>query len=140
MGSSTMTASPTATTSRATAATASISATNPMAASASVAAPTTNVSRALQRLPSVSSASYLPSQIWNVPWVPTVGRYVGLFSPELLAESVYDVATHGSSLPKLEIRGKDVADLVISFKELLRQAAAQGDFTEVLSPDRSFLM
>ena len=69
-----------------------------------------------------------------------VGHYHGLFSPKLLSECVYDIATDDVVPEKLEIRGKDVAELVTTFKELLAQAAAGGDFTNILSPKRSFLM
>jgi hypothetical protein len=99
-----------------------------------------NVPSALQQLPSVSSYSFLPAQIWDVPWITCTGHYHGLFSPELLSECVYSIATDNVTLEKLEIRGKDVAELVTSLKELLAQAAAGGDFTKILSPERLFLM
>lgn len=95
---------------------------------------------ALRRLPSVSSYSYLPLNIWDVPWVPSTGRYQGLFSSEMMAETVYDVATDNVAFEKLVVRGKDIAELVVCFKELLVQAADREDFTNILSPDRSFYM
>lgn len=129
---------PTTTVTTATAITTTATATATTRATNSIS--TSNAPAALQRLPSVSSLSCLSPQIWDVPWVPKIGRYHGLVSAELLAETVYDIAVDNVPIPKLEIRGKDVDALVILFKELLAQAAAQGDFTEILSPDRSFFM
>lgn len=139
---------PAASSSRVVATLASIAAAPIAAASTAAASTATTVSTPAGSLTSnihlplssASSYSFLPARIWNAPWVTTVGRYHGLFSPELLSECVYDIATDNAIPEKLEIRGKDVAELVTLFKELLAQAAAQGDFTNILSSDRSFLM
>ncbi len=92
-----------------------------------------NVPLALQYLPSLS---YLPPQIWSASWVPRSGRYCGFFLAGLLAETVYDIVVDVVvPLPKFELRGKDVEDLVVLFKDLLAQAAVQGDFTENYLPN-----
>jgi len=131
-------AMPSVGTTRSTAATASTAVTRSTATSATAGTP--NVPSALQRLPSVSTLSFLPPQIWDVDWTPAVGRYEQMFSPELMAEVVYVLATDDVPTPPFEVRGKDAADLVVSFRKLLGQAAAWEDFTNILSPNRSFLL
>lgn len=102
-------------------------------------------SSSLQRYPSMSTLPPCPSSIWSSRWTPGRGRYEGLFSPELLAEIVYDAAaenTSASALERdgLEVRGRDITDLAVSFSNILGDAAKAGDFTNVLAAERSFLM
>lgn len=94
----------------------------------------------LQRGYSLSSLYSLPESIWRVPWVQSHGRYMGLFSLRTLTDRVYEAATSGAPSEPLSLHGPNLKALVLDFKDLLRNAANDGDFTNILSPDRSFYM
>lgn len=95
----------------------------------------------LQRNPSLSTISSLPSQIWKEKWTPSNGRYEGLFMlPAAIADSVYDVATSDTNYEELEVRGVDVADLAAQLKTKIKRAVERRDFTELLVPEREFYM
>lgn len=59
---------------------------------------------------------------------------------EALLEEVCDAATSGVDFDDLEIRGNEISTLARTFKAMLGDAAEAGDFTDVLSPNRSFVM
>jgi hypothetical protein len=83
----------------------------------------------------------LPPVIWATPWVaPQVRRYASLFASSSFSEEIYEAATSGSIAGELEVRGLDVVTMAAAFKKVLGDAADNGDFTDVLSPIRSFLM
>jgi hypothetical protein len=95
----------------------------------------------LQRNTSLSSILALPPVIWTTPWVaPQVRRYASLFASGSFTEEIYEAATSGSIPEELEVRSVDVVTMAAAFKKMLGDAADNGDFTDVLSPTRSFLM
>lgn len=53
---------------------------------------------------------------------------------------MFSAAGRGRRDITLMICGSDVAELATRLQEKLLAAAAAGDFSEVLAPDRSFLM
>jgi hypothetical protein len=94
----------------------------------------------LQRGLSLSSLSTLPSAIWQTPWAPPVGRYNGLFSlGSLNRERIYEVATSGV-VAELEVRGPNAAAMAKTFMAMLGRAAEAGDFTDILAPERTFVV
>lgn len=97
-------------------------------------------SNTLQRNPSVSTLLSLPPTIWTALWVPRTGRYSGLFSVQDLTDCVYEAAVDSQDPPELEVRGPTVAALATQFRKILAQAVDNGDFTDVLSPERKFIM
>jgi hypothetical protein len=96
--------------------------------------------RGLQRDTSLSSFSFLPPRIWDTSWVPTVSQYHGFFSAQPMAETVYELASQGATSISLDVRAQDVAGLALSFKEMIGQAVDAGDFTNILAPERGFVM
>jgi hypothetical protein len=72
--------------------------------------------------------------------VATIAQRHGPFSAALMAEAVYELASQGSTSLDLNVRGEDVAGLVLSFKKMIGEAVDAGDFTHILSPERSFIM
>jgi hypothetical protein len=111
----------------------SISSTSP----AAISSP--QISATLQRNSSITSIDAPPS-IWTSDWVPTEGRHVGLFYAETLLENVCGAATSGVQPDDLEIRDTDVGGIAAQLKAMLNDAAEKEDFTDILSPDRSFVM
>jgi hypothetical protein len=96
--------------------------------------------RGLQRDASLSSFSFLPPRIWDTTWVPTVSHYHEFFSAQQMSETLYELASQGATSNSLEVRAQDVAGLALSFKEMIGQAVDAGDFTNILAPERAFLM
>ena len=100
-----------------------------------------NVSSRLQRTLSESLVSgFIPSSIWKVPFVPHVGQYSGLFKFDDMAQDAYEAATSGLTVDPLEVHGQDVKALAATFSHLLAEAAKEGDFTNILAPERAFNM
>jgi len=95
----------------------------------------------LQRGLSLSSLSTLPLAIWQTPWVPRVGRYNGLFSlvGSLTQERVYEVATSGA-VAELEVHGPNAAAMAKTFMDMIGHAMEVGDFTDILAPERIFIV
>jgi hypothetical protein len=54
---------------------------------------------------------------------------------------VFEVAVHGQvDNHSITVQGASVAELVVSFRNKMSLAAVMGDFTNILSPDHSFLV
>jgi hypothetical protein len=64
----------------------------------------------------------------------------GFISIELMAETAYELAAKGVPPPELLVRAQDMEGLALSFKAMISEAADTGDFTQILSPDRTFVM
>jgi hypothetical protein len=94
---------------------------------------------ALQRNSSLSLDNVL-AVIWTTEWVPIEGHHAGLYSLETLLENVCSAANSGIIWDDLEVCGPDIKGLVAKFKAMLGDAVDSGDFTSVLSPERSFVM
>ena len=93
----------------------------------------------LQRSTSLSSIQ-LPSSIWSTAWAPRRGHHAGLFSFDTLLEDVCSAATSGVDYDDLEVCGEQVEDLITAFKAIVGKAVENNDFTDVLCPNRSFVM
>jgi hypothetical protein len=67
-----------------------------------------------------------------------------LFGPclslENISDDVYETATDGLFVEELDVRAPDIAGLVAAFRNILADAAMSGDFTKVLSTERSFYL
>lgn len=57
---------------------------------------------------------------------------------DTLSEDVFEAATSGENVAKLEIQGVDVNALALEFDRLLQLAAERNDYSELLSPVRNF--
>jgi hypothetical protein len=93
----------------------------------------------LQRAGSYTSFPSLPAKIWAFPWVPEAPSLPG-FSIDELSASVFSTASIGARNEKLEVSGTDVETMAGVFKQMLADAGEAGDFTSILSRDRSFQM
>jgi hypothetical protein len=82
----------------------------------------------------------VPSAIWKEQWVPQTGPYLGRVSLENISDDVYETATDGLFVEELDVRAPDIAGLVAAFRNILADAAMSGDFTKVLSTERSFYL
>ena len=90
---------------------------------------------------SFASLSSLPPKIWDSVWVSSPGRYQGqLSSLQQRAEQAYRLAAGDDRGDGLHLTGRSIATLADEFKSLLGDAAERGDFTEILHPNRSFVM
>jgi hypothetical protein len=95
-------------------------------------------SSALQRSLSISAFSFLPPRIWAAQWSSHLPPGNPKFTMEYLTNEVLVEATKGQTARRFVLRGPDVPALAISLKKKL--AAAAGDFTNILSTERDFLM
>lgn len=102
-------------------------------------------SNTLRRDPSLP---ILPGILWQVPFIPTPGRYAGMLHSESLlsseyqplAEDAYELASDGVRADDLSLEGTSVADLAQTFKKRIGEAIKANDFTSILSPGRNFMM
>ena len=87
------------------------------------------------------SLSLLPPKIWGSSWVLSPGHYMGqLSSIQPRAEQAYGLAADDNHGDGLHLTGQSITALVAGFKTLLGDAAECGDFTDILHPNRSFVM
>jgi hypothetical protein len=83
----------------------------------------------------------LPSAIWMVPWVaPPFRRYANIFGSDEIAQNIYEAASRDTIAEDLDIRSTDVVSVADMFKTLIGDAIEKGDFTDILSPSRTFFM
>ena len=95
----------------------------------------------LQQGRSLATMSMLPSSIWTQDFSPSSGCYNSLFDvSKPIVEHVYELATSSSGIHELDIRGTTAYAMAVKLQVLLENAANKGDFTEVLSPQRTFIM
>jgi hypothetical protein len=115
---------------------------HPVARSSSTVIPTSAVTMptSLQRSDSHQTISTYPAAIWQVPWIPPNGAYVGRVAQDNFPGSVYEIATDGISPEVLDISGDDVEDLAAKLKLKIGDAVDHGDFTDLLSPERSLYL
>ncbi|TDL14092.1 hypothetical protein BD410DRAFT_846356 [Rickenella mellea] len=87
----------------------------------------------------LSTSSFLPPSIWSTPWSPPTRP---LYSIQSIPYSVYDCATMDfpvdPDLPTLRLCGQSVDELARALDSQLDLAVQEGDFTGILSPERSF--
>jgi len=57
-----------------------------------------------------------------------------------MAQDAYEAATSGLTVDPLEVCGQDVKALTATFSHLLAEAVKEGDFTNILAPERVFNM
>lgn len=99
---------------------------------------TTSAPAPLQRTLSMIT---LPPAIWTAPWVaPPFRRYADVFASDTIAQNIYEEASRDTVAEDLDIRSTDVATVADMFKTLLGDAVDKGDFTDILSPNRTLLM
>ncbi|KAI0054705.1 hypothetical protein BV25DRAFT_1922452 [Artomyces pyxidatus] len=90
-----------------------------------------------------SFAAYMPTSLWDRVWDSTpepslrieASQNVGTF-----AARVFQAASVGTTPIPLVVQGEDLTQLVSKWKGLLVDAVERGDFTQVLSPRRSFVI
>ena len=98
-------------------------------------------SNPLQRGTSLATMMMLPSTICEQECSPSTRCHNGMFvGGGSIVEEVYKLATSGSSMFELDLQRPMVPAIAVKFWGLLEHAAHKTDFTEVLSPHRSFLM
>jgi len=83
----------------------------------------------------------LPPAIWTTPWIaPPFRRYEDVFASDTLAQNIYEEASRDTIPEDLDIRSTDVVTVADMFKTLLGDAFETGDFTDILSPNRTLMM
>lgn len=93
----------------------------------------------LQRGDSLVVLSILPRTIWTQDFIHTPGCYDGVFAGrQVILDKVYQLACSDPETFGLDIKGTSVDAIAVELRASLELAANKGDFTEVLSPNRSF--
>lgn len=90
----------------------------------------------------VQGSRFLPSSLWATAWTPPpLARSHSSITPNLetLTESVYESAA-GQSEAQLLVTGQDLGSLVVAFEAVISDCISAGDFTQLLSPNRTFQM
>lgn len=101
---------------------------------------TTTTSAPLQRTLSLSTITFPPT-IWQAPWIASpFRRYASVFASDSVAQNIYEAASRDTIAEELDIRSTDVNMVAAMFKTLLGDAVEKEDFTDILSPNRTFLM
>lgn len=97
--------------------------------------------RAVPRDPSFTNImSFLPSAIWTLPWSAPPASDVNFYTEDDLDTKVYREAARPNLSARLQIHGRNVAEMASILDAKLALAADQNDFSEVLSPVRDFQM
>ncbi|KAJ7613052.1 hypothetical protein FB45DRAFT_842981 [Roridomyces roridus] len=78
------------------------------------------------------------TELWASPFVHRPGRFRALFQANNFFSAVCDTASSGRRRHTLVIQGCDVEDLALKFVAKVKAAAVTGDFTPVLSTERTF--
>ncbi|KAF8208552.1 hypothetical protein K438DRAFT_1930208 [Mycena galopus ATCC 62051] len=89
-----------------------------------------------ESLPSPSSLSQ--SGLWATTWVPSTGRYRALYNAPDFAKSLFETAGSSSPPTRLIISGTSISEMSLALVTKIKAANARNDFTEILSPERSF--
>ncbi|KAJ7160827.1 hypothetical protein C8R46DRAFT_1223166 [Mycena filopes] len=76
--------------------------------------------------------------LWAVEWVPQPAKYEGLFDRADLAKSIFETACSGARPRELIVEGTSIAECVDNLLALILVSARSGDYTAILSPDRTF--
>ncbi|KAF8186505.1 hypothetical protein K438DRAFT_1765277 [Mycena galopus ATCC 62051] len=79
----------------------------------------------------------LPNKIWARPFVPVPGPYGAVWDAPNVLKAVYNIASNGSYVCRLEVQGTDLDSMVDSYKAILGDAVDAGDCTNVFSPVRN---
>ena len=96
-------------------------------------------SNPLQRGESLVELSFLPRCIWTNDFIPSPGRYSGVFAGhQSILDKVYQLASSSSPYSEMIVRARTVDALAVELRTLLERAALKGDFTDVLSRHRTF--
>lgn len=82
----------------------------------------------------------LPCSIWSTIWTPHDGSVPNRYNLENFSLRVLEYANTGGPGSKFSVSGKTMQDIVKNFLDAIRDAAAKNDFSQLLSPDREFLM
>ena len=86
-----------------------------------------------------NQSSFIPQSIWTQPWSPNHSSPAP-YTITNLTENVFEAAVRGQASHALKIWGATVVGLIADFRAKIAAAAVTGDFTDILSPDRSFLV
>lgn len=84
--------------------------------------------------------SFLPPEIWLSPWSAPPASNANSYTADDLDTEVYREASRPNFSARLEVHGKNVAELASVLEAKLAAAAGRNDFSEVLSPVRDFQM
>ncbi|KAF8122631.1 hypothetical protein K438DRAFT_1896371, partial [Mycena galopus ATCC 62051] len=89
-------------------------------------------------LPTSSERSSNESGLWATTWVPSTGRYRALYNAPDFAKSLFETAGSSSPPTRLIISGTSISEMSLALVTKIKAANARNDFTEILSPERSF--
>ncbi|KAF8145314.1 hypothetical protein K438DRAFT_1872320 [Mycena galopus ATCC 62051] len=89
-------------------------------------------------LPTSSERSSNESGPWATTWVPSTGRYRALYNAPDFAKSLFETAGSSSPPTRLIISGTSISEMSLALVTKIKAANARNDFTEILSPERSF--
>ncbi|KAJ7667002.1 hypothetical protein DFH06DRAFT_1185214 [Mycena polygramma] len=77
-------------------------------------------------------------RLWEHEWTPPPPRYQGLFNMADFTKSIFETASSGTRPRELVIEGPTVDACVQHLFTEIKKAIALGDFTHILSSDRTF--
>ncbi|KAJ7866719.1 hypothetical protein B0H13DRAFT_2352284 [Mycena leptocephala] len=80
------------------------------------------------------------TQLWANNWVAQPAQYGSLFESSYFAKSLFETASSASNPPELVVQGQDMAELASNLIAQIRAAAANKNFTPVMSSSRTFKM
>lgn len=95
--------------------------------------------RAPQVIERQASLNHLPPTLWSQPWTPSF-NHNQMLTVNDLPNGVFDAATDNSIVSDFHVRGSSMTDLIQAFVTKIESALETGDFTDILTPDREFIM
>ncbi|KAF7367181.1 hypothetical protein MSAN_00978000 [Mycena sanguinolenta] len=81
--------------------------------------------------------TYVSSPLWASAWVPIAGQYRDVYRASDYPQAIFTKAC-GTVPTNLVVSGRDVTGLAHNLIAAIKAAAAIGDFTQILSPRRTF--
>ena len=83
--------------------------------------------------------SSLPHSIWDVPWVPPPLPDGPSYQMEGFTAAVFRAASQGTN-PVLNLQAASLDELIDCLAALIDGAGSQGDYSQVLSSERTFTL
>jgi len=84
--------------------------------------------------------SSLPHSIWDVPWVPPPLPAGPSYKMEGFTPAVFRAASQGTFSPVLNLQAASLDELVDRFAAVIDDAGCRGDYSHVLSSERTFTL
>ncbi|KAJ8091889.1 hypothetical protein PM082_024122 [Marasmius tenuissimus] len=128
-------------------ASASQPATHSASSASSISASVNNGASQVPNNNSTEATRRVPTTLWSVSWqekkepgLATILKYERTSRFFEVVSETYTSTHNGNAPPSLEVKGRNYVDLALQLKSVITQCLLQGDFTVLLSMERTFAL